>query len=140
MYGGDEVCFWVCSATVLLGHHFCRCQRSLLPFWRLPQVSAIVIDIGGDTTKSGYAGEDTPKVVFPSSVGVMKGGEGGSGRQFYVDDLNFRRDTMDVMSPLTDGLVSDWDAYSNVLEYTLNKRLRARSRIAILYSGYDCCV
>lgn len=92
----------------------------------LLQVSAIVIDIGADTTKSGYAGEDTPKVVFPSSVGVMKGGEGGSGRQFFVDDLNFRRDTMDVMSPLADGLVSDWDAYSNILEYTLNKRLRVR--------------
>lgn len=92
----------------------------------VPQVSAIVIDIGADTTKSGYAGEDTPKVVFSSSVGVMKGGEGGSGRQFYVDDLNFRRDSMDVISPLTDGLVTDWDAYSNILEYTLNKRLRVR--------------
>lgn len=63
-------------------------------------------------------------MVFPSSVGVVKGGEGGSGRQFYVDDLNFRRDNMDVLSPLTDGLVTDWDAYSNILEYTLNKRLR----------------
>lgn len=35
------------------------------------EVSAIVIDLGSNTCKGGYAGEDTPKAVFPSSVGVI---------------------------------------------------------------------
>lgn len=30
------------------------------------EVSAIVIDLGSHTCKAGYAGEDTPKAVFPS--------------------------------------------------------------------------
>ena len=30
------------------------------------EVSAIVIDLGSHSCKAGYAGEDTPKAVFPS--------------------------------------------------------------------------
>jgi actin-related protein len=30
------------------------------------EVNGIVIDIGSSTVKAGYAGEDTPKAVFPS--------------------------------------------------------------------------
>uniref|UniRef100_A0A803MIA2 Actin-related protein 4 n=1 Tax=Chenopodium quinoa TaxID=63459 RepID=A0A803MIA2_CHEQI len=32
------------------------------------EVSAIVIDMGSHTCKAGYAGEDAPKAVFPSSI------------------------------------------------------------------------
>ncbi|XP_058781753.1 actin-related protein 4A [Vicia villosa] len=35
------------------------------------EVSAIVIDLGSHTCKAGYAGEDAPKVVFPSVVGAI---------------------------------------------------------------------
>jgi len=30
------------------------------------EVSAIVIDVGSYSCKAGYAGDDTPKAVFPS--------------------------------------------------------------------------
>ena len=30
------------------------------------EVSAIVLDVGSYTVKAGYAGEDTPKAVYPS--------------------------------------------------------------------------
>ena len=35
------------------------------------EVSAIVVDLGSNTVKAGYAGEDTPKAVFPSAVGWL---------------------------------------------------------------------
>eukprot|EP01104_Vermistella_antarctica_P003794 TRINITY_DN140_c2_g1_i1.p1 TRINITY_DN140_c2_g1~~TRINITY_DN140_c2_g1_i1.p1 ORF type:complete len:443 (+),score=108.09 TRINITY_DN140_c2_g1_i1:232-1560(+) len=35
------------------------------------EVGAVVIDVGSSWTKMGYAGEDTPKAVFPSDVGVV---------------------------------------------------------------------
>mmetsp|Transcript_37915 Transcript_37915/g.61441 ORF Transcript_37915/g.61441 Transcript_37915/m.61441 type:complete len:463 (-) Transcript_37915:243-1631(-) len=35
------------------------------------EVSAIVIDIGSTNVKAGYAGEDQPKAVFSSKVGVL---------------------------------------------------------------------
>ena len=30
------------------------------------EVNALVIDLGSHTVKAGYAGEDTPKALFPS--------------------------------------------------------------------------
>ncbi|KND04519.1 uncharacterized protein SPPG_00248 [Spizellomyces punctatus DAOM BR117] len=39
------------------------------------EVSALVFDIGSSTSKVGYAGEDTPKAVYPSWVGIP--GDGG---------------------------------------------------------------
>ncbi|CAG8612262.1 7118_t:CDS:2, partial [Diversispora eburnea] len=35
------------------------------------EVSAIVLDIGSSWTRAGYAGEDTPKLVFPTSYGYL---------------------------------------------------------------------
>mmetsp|Transcript_7690 Transcript_7690/g.18891 ORF Transcript_7690/g.18891 Transcript_7690/m.18891 type:complete len:469 (-) Transcript_7690:552-1958(-) len=55
------------------------------------EVNAIVIDVGTNTVKAGYAGEESPKVYFPSCVGAItrdsdggdangsaKSGDGGS--------------------------------------------------------------
>ena len=53
------------------------------------EVSAIVMDMGSSCTKSGYAGEDCPKFVIPTTVGVTGGEEaaaqeGASKRTFHV--------------------------------------------------------
>jgi hypothetical protein len=37
------------------------------------EVGAIVVDFGSAFTKCGFAGEDTPKAVFPTAVGVTYG-------------------------------------------------------------------
>eukprot|EP00008_Paramoeba_atlantica_P006671 CAMPEP_0201480962 /NCGR_PEP_ID=MMETSP0151_2-20130828/5317_1 /ASSEMBLY_ACC=CAM_ASM_000257 /TAXON_ID=200890 /ORGANISM="Paramoeba atlantica, Strain 621/1 / CCAP 1560/9" /LENGTH=68 /DNA_ID=CAMNT_0047862963 /DNA_START=32 /DNA_END=235 /DNA_ORIENTATION=+ len=45
------------------------------------EVAALVIDVGSSSVKAGYAGEDTPKVVFPSVIGeLLQQEEGGDGR------------------------------------------------------------
>jgi len=36
------------------------------------EVGALVIDVGTTYTKAGYAGEDLPKVVIPTAVGVLQ--------------------------------------------------------------------
>lgn len=36
------------------------------------EVGALVVDIGTHTTRAGYAGEDMPKVDFPSYVGIVE--------------------------------------------------------------------
>ncbi|CAG8580634.1 17474_t:CDS:2, partial [Racocetra fulgida] len=35
------------------------------------EVSALVLDVGSCWTRAGYAGEDTPKAVFPTSYGYI---------------------------------------------------------------------
>lgn len=36
------------------------------------EVNALVLDIGSTWTRAGYAGEDTPKAIFPTSYGVIE--------------------------------------------------------------------
>lgn len=35
----------------------------------MPQETVVVIDNGSDTLKAGLAGDDVPKVIFPTVVG-----------------------------------------------------------------------
>ena len=67
-----------------------------------------MVDVGSDTTKAGYAGEDTPKSVFLTSVGALEGGPGADGaeagkRKYFVDDFNFVRAGMEVRSASVSG-------------------------------------
>jgi hypothetical protein len=43
------------------------------------EVNACVLDVGTHSVKAGYAGDDTPKAVFPSACGVVDRGNGGTG-------------------------------------------------------------
>ncbi|XP_004515315.1 actin-related protein 4 isoform X1 [Cicer arietinum] len=114
------------------------------------EVSAIVIDLGSHTCKAGYAGEDAPKAVFPSVVGAIdqmdvdesddaekNSGSGESKnnnrnadgdkakgkRKLYVgsQSLGYRRDFMEVLSPLKDGIVADWDIVDSIWEHAFSR-------------------
>lgn len=102
-------------------------------------MSAIVVDLGSSTVKAGYAGEDTPKAVFPSTVGWLAkdqesagkkdGGDvemkdAGDGKTYFVNDMSYRRDHMELASPFNDeGLLEDWDVVEAIWAHTLRKRL-----------------
>ncbi|CAI0547873.1 unnamed protein product [Linum tenue] len=106
------------------------------------EVSAIVLDLGSHTCKAGYAGEDAPKAVFPSVVGAIdqmevdnstngeqnsavdsktavKDSERKGKRKLYVgsQSLGFRRDNMEVLSPIKDGVVVDWDIVDSIWDH-----------------------
>ncbi|GFS32400.1 actin-related protein 4 [Actinidia rufa] len=111
------------------------------------EVSAIVIDLGSHTCKAGYAGEDAPKAVFPSVVGSIDqmdvddcdnlekdsgpvldsknivrpfDSEKSKGkRKLYVGSqaLGYRRDHMEVLSPIRDGVVADWDIVESIWDH-----------------------
>ncbi|KAF2588913.1 hypothetical protein F2Q70_00040185 [Brassica cretica] len=111
------------------------------------EVSAIVVDLGSHTCKAGYAGEDAPKAVFPSVVGAVDGVEAmdvdvdsaktnsnsedsksekeKGKRKLCVGSqaLNYRRDHMEILSPIKDGIVSDWDLVDNIWEHAFRSCL-----------------
>jgi len=92
----------------------------------------LVVDIGSNSTKVGYAGEDSPKAVFPSAVGVIyssaKDGAGGkasgigdaddvdmekpfasasnTGKKYYVgtNSIGLRREGLEIENALAGGL------------------------------------
>ncbi|XP_021905477.1 actin-related protein 4 [Carica papaya] len=115
------------------------------------EVSAIVVDLGSHTCKAGYAGEDAPKAVFPSVVGsidqmdvddtantnsgsatdsknnaVANDSNKGKGKcKLYVgsQSLGFRRDHMEVLSPIKDGVVVDWDIVDSIWDHAFRECL-----------------
>ncbi|CAG8495341.1 2170_t:CDS:2 [Ambispora gerdemannii] len=110
------------------------------------EVSAIVLDVGSCWTRAGYAGEDSPKTVFPTYYGYIPenrvinksklgasdlgGGEGSQQvekkTEKYVmgdSEISVWREYMEIRNPLKDGLIQDWDALEHIWDYALSKRL-----------------
>ncbi|KVI11263.1 hypothetical protein Ccrd_010329, partial [Cynara cardunculus var. scolymus] len=104
------------------------------------EVSAIVVDLGSHTCKAGYAGEDAPKAVFPSVIGSIDqmevdendNPEKNTGavteskskgkRKLYVGSsaMGYRRDHMEVIPSIKDGIVTDWDIVESIWDHTFS--------------------
>ncbi|KAK9450774.1 actin family [Limtongia smithiae] len=84
------------------------------------EISALVIDPGSSWTRVGFAGEDTPKVVIPTSYGK-------EGDHVYVgdNDVHAPRPGMEIANPMIDGCVDDWDKTVKIWDFALSKRLYA---------------
>nr|GMC71822.1 actin-related protein 4-like [Ipomoea batatas] len=108
------------------------------------EVSAIVVDLGSHTCKAGYAGEDAPKAVFPSIVGSsidqmevdnhdnpdnnsgsVPDSKSKSKGILYVGSqaLGFRRDYMEVLPSIKDGIVADWEIVENIWDHAFRECL-----------------
>ncbi|XXG71172.1 hypothetical protein AAC387_Pa07g0487 [Persea americana] len=117
------------------------------------EVSAIVLDLGSHTCKAGYAGEDAPKAVFPSVVGSIDQtgitddvkserdmesvSDSKNGVRSFDSDktkakcklyvgsqaLGYRRDHMEVLSPIKDGVIVDWDIVDSIWDHAFRDRL-----------------
>uniref|UniRef100_A0A8C9WSS5 Actin-like 6A n=1 Tax=Sander lucioperca TaxID=283035 RepID=A0A8C9WSS5_SANLU len=92
------------------------------------EVGALVFDIGSYTVRAGYAGEDCPKADFPTVIGVTLDREDGStpmetdgdkpskqsGTTYFIDTNQLRvpRESMEVMSPLKNGMKLMFEHYN----------------------------
>uniref|UniRef100_A0A4W4GAA8 Actin-like protein 6A n=1 Tax=Electrophorus electricus TaxID=8005 RepID=A0A4W4GAA8_ELEEL len=104
------------------------------------EVGALVFDIGSYSVRAGYAGEDCPKADFPTVIGVTldrddgttpmeTDGEKGkqSGTTYYIDTNQLRvpRENMEVMSPLKNGMIEDWDSFQAILDHTYKMHFKS---------------
>ena len=71
------------------------------------EVNAIVGDIGTSISKFGFAGEDTPKLLFGGQVGKAPG---DATYAITDNELSHRRAGLAVTHAVRDGLWADWDA------------------------------
>merc|ERR1711934_432534 len=89
---------------------------------------AVVLDAGAVVTKTGTAGEESPKLQFPSCVGYppemahlqIKPGESWKG-QFYVGATAERKKDALLKWPVADGMVQDWDAMEKLWTYAFQE-------------------
>ncbi|KAK5869862.1 hypothetical protein PBY51_024550 [Eleginops maclovinus] len=104
------------------------------------EVGALVFDIGSYTVRAGYAGEDCPKADFPTVIGVTLDREDGStpmetdgektkqsGTTYFIDTNQLRvpRESMEVMSPLKNGMIEDWDSFQAILDHTYKMHFKS---------------
>ncbi|KAJ3314868.1 Actin-like 6A [Boothiomyces sp. JEL0838] len=94
------------------------------------EVSALVFDFGSCTSKVGYAGEDTPRAVFPSVVGKFNDPNAmDTDKKVFIGETEIYRPKrgLEIVSPFHDGAIQNWEVYEQLWEYTYQKLLKTQS-------------
>jgi len=103
------------------------------------EVGALVFDPGHFSLRVGYAGEDCPKAEIPAFVGTSPDDGVGESmdtgdnvktkKKFHIDttSINFPKANMEVGTYMKDGMITDWDMFEQVLDYSYKKIIQSQS-------------
>lgn len=116
-------------------------------------MEAMVLDNGSGVIKAGFAGEDAPRTMFAACVGVAKNPEWLATQQpalkaaaeqresFVGPACQQLRDVLDIVHPITRGVVEDWDALERIWEHVFAYELRVNPETTTLpVRGFMCVV
>lgn len=96
-----------------------KCQGQFTNNLHLDEVSAVVLDPGYASTRSGFAGEDTPKSIVPSYYASYK-----DTKLFGDHVIDVPRDNVAIENPYSkDGVVEDWDTAEDLWKYSFASKL-----------------
>lgn len=82
----------------------------------------VVIDAGSGLTKVGIAGEDAPRVVFPSIIGRPKNSNGQKGAQVGEEALK-NRHNLNMNFPIENGVIANFDDMEKLWHHALYAEL-----------------
>lgn len=126
-------------------------SSGLADFVHEDDVSALVLDIGAHTVRAGYAGDDSPKSVFPTAYGyrddtilpTVEGGQPTITRKVWVGDHGppLWKPGQEVGSPFHEGMrecslvartqsmlisfpVTDFTYVPNIIDHAFKESLR----------------
>jgi len=90
----------------------------------------LVLDNGTGISKNGFAGEDQPRSVFPTALGVPKYHNVFSEYKHFSRDYYIGQEAMELKGlmklnfPIEHGIVDDWKAMEKLWHYTFYTDLR----------------
>ena len=95
------------------------------------EIGPLVIDNGSGMCKAGFAGDDAPRLVFPSIVGrprdagVMIGMDITDSNSFVGDDAQSMPSVLTLKYPIDRGIVTNWDDMEKIWHHTFYNELCA---------------
>ena len=87
------------------------------------EAAAILLDNGTGMIKAGFAGDDSPKAVFPAIIG-RQNRRGQPSSYVIGDEAHSKCDELTLSFPLEHGVVTDWDGMEAIWHHTFYNELR----------------
>ncbi|MHA1727035.1 MAG: hypothetical protein ACTSXH_19705, partial [Promethearchaeota archaeon] len=100
----------------------------------------IILDLGSAYVKIGFAGDPTPRFIFPNMIGTERYKAvmvDVGARNIYVgNDAMKMRGVLKVSYPVERGIIKDWDGYYEILNYIFYSLLRIEdlSQYPVVYT------
>ncbi|KAH8345085.1 hypothetical protein KR059_004301, partial [Drosophila kikkawai] len=90
------------------------------------KMRALVFDGGSGSCKAGFAGENSPRVVFPSITGIhCQSVVVGTHKDWYLgNEAQSKRGILALKYPIEHGVVTNWDDMEMIWNHTFLNELR----------------
>lgn len=90
------------------------------------EVTAIVIDNGSGSIKAGFAGDDVPRSVFPTTVGRLRTPSiMHDQKEVYVgEEAMQKKHLLKLESPIENGIIKNWDDMEKIWQHAISNELK----------------